>query len=175
MGIKKLLCLGIVAAVVCTSVPVTVPTQEVQAETEGVENNQDFRIENGVLKEYLGESGDVIIPEGVTSIGESVFDGCEGLTSVTIPSSVTSIGRGAFDGCNGLTSVTIPSSVTSIGDYAFSYCNGLTSIIVEKGNTKYDSRDNCNAIIETESNTLVCGCKNTVIPEGVTSIGSYTF
>lgn len=73
MGIKKLLCLGIVAAVVCTSVPVTVPTQEVQAETEGVENNQDFRIENGVLKEYLGESGDVIIPEGVTSIGSYTF------------------------------------------------------------------------------------------------------
>jgi hypothetical protein len=65
--------------------------------------------------------------------------------------------------------------VTSIGDYAFSGCSGLTSIIVEEGNTVYDSRDNCNAIIKAADNTLITGCKNTVIPSSVTSIGDYAF
>ena len=117
----------------------------------------------------------VTIPEGVTSIGKTAFSGCHGLTSVTLPSSLTSIGEAAFGGCSGLTSVTIPSSVTSIGDRAFSSCTGLTSISVDKGNVVYDSRNNCNAIIETETNTLISGCKNTIIPEDVTSIGNDAF
>ncbi|MDY6438342.1 MAG: leucine-rich repeat domain-containing protein [Prevotella sp.] len=117
----------------------------------------------------------VYIPNSVTSIGDAAFSHCRGLTSVYIPNSVTSIGGSAFFECSGLTSVTIPNSVTSIGDYAFRFCSGLTSIVVENGNTKYDSRDNCNAIIETASNTLICGCKTTVIPYGVTSIGDDAF
>ena len=115
------------------------------------------------------------IPNSVTSIGAYAFFGCYGLTSVTIPNSVTSIGMDAFSHCSGLTSVTIGNSVTSIESSAFFDCPSLTSIIVESGNTKYDSRDNCNAIIETESNTLIIGCKNTTIPNSVTSIGSYAF
>lgn len=95
MGIKKLLCLGIATAVVCTAVPVTAPVQEVRAETEGVENNQDFQIEDGVLKKYLGIGGDVVIPESVTSIGDRAFEG-SGLTSVTISEGVTSIGNYTF-------------------------------------------------------------------------------
>ena len=117
----------------------------------------------------------VTIPNGVTFIGEDAFHACSGLTSITIPNSVTSIGDLAFSDCSGLTSVTIPNSVTSIGLYPFRACRGLTSIEVEGGNTKYDSRDNCNAIIETQSNTLMSGCKNTFIPNGVTSIGDYAF
>ena len=117
----------------------------------------------------------VTIPNGVTFIGEDAFHACSGLTSVTIPNSVTSIGNLAFSDCSGLTSVTIPNSVTSIGLYPFRACRSLTSIEVEGGNTKYDSRDNCNAIIETQSNTLMSGCKNTFIPNGVTSIGDYAF
>jgi len=65
--------------------------------------------------------------------------------------------------------------VTSIGNCAFMRCSGLATIEVESGNTKYDSRDNCNAIIETNTNTLIAGCKNTVIPNSVTSIGSSAF
>ena len=117
----------------------------------------------------------ITIPNSVTSIGSMAFRNCSGLTSITIPNSVTSIGSQAFDDCSGLTSVTIGNSVTSIGKYAFSGCSGLASITVAQGNTKYDSRDNCNAIIESASNTLIAGCKTTIIPNGVTSIGSSAF
>ena len=115
------------------------------------------------------------IPNSVTSIGSSAFSGCTGLTSITIPNSVASIGSSAFYGCTGLTSITIPNSVTSIDEYAFSHCSGLTSIIVEAGNPNFDSRNNCNAIIETSSNTLLYGCMNTTIPNSVASIGSSAF
>ena len=68
------------------------------------------------------ETTNLIIPQGVTSIGNYAFYGCSGLTFITIPNGVTTIGSSAFSGCSGLTSVTIPNSVTSIGNYAFYYC-----------------------------------------------------
>ena len=117
----------------------------------------------------------ISIPNGVTSIGNYAFYKCRGLISVNIPSSVTTIGAEAFYGCSSLTSVNIPSSVTSIGAEAFHGCSGLTSITVESGNTVYDSRDNCNALIVTETNILKKGCTKTIIPNSVTSIGEYAF
>ncbi|MCI6626601.1 MAG: leucine-rich repeat domain-containing protein, partial [Bacteroidales bacterium] len=116
-----------------------------------------------------------IIPNSITSIGQGAFWGCSGMTSVTIPHSVTSLSWYAFYECTGLTSVTIPNSVTSIRQGAFGSCSGLTSIKVESGNSVYDSRENCNAIIETATNTLISGCKKTIIPNSVTSISWYAF
>ena len=115
------------------------------------------------------------IPSSVTSLGDGCFYGCTSLTSVTIPSSVTSLGGYCFSYCLALTSVTIPSSVTSLGNYCFCDCSALTSIIVDENNPVYDSRENCNAIIETESNTMIAGCASTVIPSSVTSLEDYCF
>ena len=115
------------------------------------------------------------IKYSVTRIGDYTFYLCDGLISITIPNSVTSIGTVAFYGCGGLTSITIPNSVTSIESNSFWLCNSFTSINVESGNSAYDSRDNCNAIIESSSNTLIAGCMNTVIPNSVTSIGKRAF
>ena len=117
----------------------------------------------------------VAIPYSVTSIEDCVFQNCIGLTSVTIPNSVTSIGISAFQGCRELTSLIIPNSVISIGNRAFVGCTGLMSIVVNSRNPKYDSRNDCNAIIDTWSNTLILGCQNTVIPNSVISIGDMAF
>ena len=126
---------------------------------------------------FFGYSGltSVTIPNSVTEIHYSAFEDCSGLTSLTIPNSVTSIGYYAFSGCSSLTSITIPSLVTWIGSSAFSGCSGLTSITVDSDNPVYDSRNNCNAIIETATNTLIAGCKNTIIPNSVTSIDDEAF
>ena len=116
----------------------------------------------------------ITIPNSVTSIGGNAFYECNKLSSITIPNSVTTIGNNAFYKCYHLSSITIPNSVISIGDQAFNY-TGLTSIFVESGNMYYDSRNNCNAIIRKSDNTLISGCMNTVIPNGVTSISDYAF
>jgi hypothetical protein len=76
----------------------------------------------------------------------------------------------AFGDCTSLESIFIPKSVTSISSFAFIKCNALSTIVVEDGNPVYDSRDNCNGVIKTAANQLVVGCKNTVIPNTVTSI-----
>ena len=112
-----------------------------------------------------------------TKVGNNapLFYNITTLTSVSIPNSVTTISQSAFGNCSGLTSITIPNSVTSIGQAAFTNCSGITRIKVDSGNTVYDSRNNCNAIIETATNTLITGCQNTVIPNSVTSIGQYAF
>ena len=113
---------------------------------------------------------------GLTSIRDEEFYYCTKLTSIIIPDNVTSIGRCAFFDCEGLKSLNIPSSVNNIGNAAFLDCGlGLTSITVENGNTKYDSRNNCNAIIETKTNKLLWGCNNTIIPNSVTSIDNSAF
>ena len=116
---------------------------------------------------YCSGLTSVTIPNSVTTIGKSAFRECTGLTSVTISENVTSIGWSVFNGCISLSTLVIPKSVISIGFFSFDNCPGLASIVVEEGNPIYDSRENCNAIIETASNKLILGCKNTVIPTTV--------
>ena len=116
-----------------------------------------------------------IIPNSVTRIGDYAFEYCSGLTELTLPNSVASIGDSAFEYCSGLTKLTLPNSITSIGDSAFYVCRGLEKITVESGNSCYDSRDNCNSIIDKKTNTLIVGCKNSIIPNSVTRIGDYAF
>ena len=125
--------------------------------------------------EYCEKLTSINIPEGVTSIEYHTFYQCSSLTSINIPEGVTSIGGQAFEGCRSLTAISIPQSVTSLENSAFWDCNGLTAITIAEGNTVYDSREGCNAIIVSNSNTLMIGCSTTVIPEGVTSIGNHAF
>lgn len=115
------------------------------------------------------------LPNNVTSIGNEAFGRCSNMTSISLPSGLNSIGRAALGSCSSLESLFIPGGVTSIEQEAFSGCTGLSSIGVSAANRIYDSRDDCNAIIETSTNTLIFGRAMTVIPEGVTKIGDYAF
>lgn len=121
-----------------------------------------------------GLIGELNIPASVTSLGNYVFYQCTGLTKILISEGVQSIGNRAFYGCTGITNIEIPASVTSIGEATFVNCN-ISSIVVNEDNATYDSRENCNAIIETSSNTLIQGCNNSNIPSSVTSIGNSAF
>lgn len=123
------------------------------------ENNGEGKLT--VWKNGTYQSDTVNIPEKIT------YEGVE--------YTVTSVAARAFSGCKALTSVIIPNSVTAIAPLVFDNCFNLTSIKVESGNTVYDSRENCNAIIETNTNILVAGCQNTVIPNSVTEIGESAF
>lgn len=106
---------------------------------------------------------------GVETIGDYVFAYCSKLTSVSLPNSLTSIGSWVFNGSN-LSTISIPKNVSSIGIALFANCEKMETISVENGNSTFDSRDNCNAIIETSTNTLFSGCKNTVIPNDIACI-----
>lgn len=123
-------------------------------------------------REAFAKSGltSITIPNGVTKISDEAFSGCTDLTNVSISQTVTTIGKYVFQNCNSLTNITIPPSVNSLDNVAFCGCNNLTSIIVDPENTKYDSRNECNAVIETATNKLIIGCKNTVIPNSVIEI-----
>ena len=117
---------------------------------------------------------EIVIPENVTSIENAAFFGCTELASLIIPNSVQTISYAAFQN-SGLISLTIPKSVTLLGSELFAGCNNLTALIVEEGNPTYDSRNNCNAIIETVSNKLLMGCKSSIIHKSVTEISEFAF
>lgn len=126
---------------------------------------------------FKGRRGlsEIVLPAGLTDIGAKAFEDCSDLTEITIPEDVTTIAEYAFKNCAVLTEITIPAKVNRIADGAFHDCSGLTSITVAEGNTVYDSRNGCNAVIETESDRLTAGCSKTVIPEDVKVIGTRAF
>ena len=110
----------------------------------------------------------------VIEVGFEAFINCKHLTSLVIPNTVTKITHASLSH-TGLTSITIPSSVTELDYDILHSCDNLESIIVEEGNPIYDSRENCNAIIETATTTLITGCRTSMVPEGITKIGSAAF
>jgi len=126
---------------------------------------------------FLGCSNitSVYIPDSIIEIGKRAFFNCTSLGSITLPSNLNTIGWRAFHGCRNVPSITIPGTVNIIESEAFLGCTGVLSVKVESSNTKYDSRNNCNAIIETSSNKLLFGCRNTTIPNSVTSIEENAF
>lgn len=129
------------------------------------EKPKEFKIRNNILVKYLGKDTNVIIPDGVTSIGNEAFEHCTSLTNVIIPDGVISIRRYAFRGCVSLKNITIPNSVTSIGDFAFKGCTSLTSVTIPNSVTSIESW----AFSGCESLT------NVTIPNGVTSIRDSAF
>lgn len=163
-----------------------------------------YTVQNILPSEFTGLSGcpdidTIIVSEGIESIDEGAFEGCDGMTSIIIPEGITQIGNGAFEGCANLRKIHLPESLADIGNRAFWGCESLDSLYipsnvtkifdgscfggciglkvikVAQGNTTYDSRDNCNAIIRTADNALVVACKNTVIPQDVRTLVNHCF
>ena len=139
----------------------------------------------------------IVIPNNVETIGKSAFRGCNKLANVTICNGLKTIEEHAFDSCNNLTSISFPSTLSKIGDGAFCFaslvsvdipknikeiginpfenCSKLIYLSVDKKNPKYDSRENCHAIIETSTNTLISSCSNSIIPHGTNKLGERSF
>lgn len=134
-------------------------------------NNCNAVIETSSNKLIQG-SRSTVIPNTVITIGKDAFFG-NGRANITIPSSVTTIETNAFYE-NEMTNIVIPGSVTSLGSTPF-FNNPIENISIDSNNTVYDSRDNCNAIIETSTNTLLQGSKNAIIPNTITALGNYSF
>ena len=185
---------GFVAAVMALAVMGTplgdiLPfVRESVATTAGAETYGDYKysvLADGTVEitGYTGSATEIEIPaaidgKSVTSIGNSAFDSCTDLTSITIPDGVTSIGNSAFYWCKGLTSITIPDSVTSIGNNAFLFCTNLTSITVSENNKNYIS-DN-GILFNKNKSELICypagkTDESYSIPDSVTSIVAYAF
>ena len=114
------------------------------------------------------------IPDNITKIGEGAFGFCENVTSLTIPDSVTEIGEKAFQSWKGLKSFEVPKNVTKLSGNTF-MSSGITTLTVSPENPVYDSRDNCNAVIETDTDKLIIGIYGTKIPETIRTIGSHAF
>ena len=122
-----------------------------------------------------GLTGPLVIPNTVEEIGDLAFYKCTGLTSLTLSNNLTDIGDDAFDYCGFTGIINIPASVEYIGYTPFYCCDGIEGLVVDPNNGDYDSRNNCNAIILSYSNELQIGCKNSTIPNTVTSIAEDAF
>ena len=152
-----------------------------EKKTVEVTDPSDKKVVDGGYKFYKDV---VFIPEKVsydgkeytvTAIGERAFEYNYELLSVVMPNTIRSIKEFAFNGCINLKSLTISSEVSEIGDCAFMGLRSLEHLAVDCHNKTFDSRGDCNAIIRTMTNTLLVGCKATVIPDGVEVIAGNAF
>lgn len=116
-----------------------------------------------------------VIPETVEALGDMAFSGKPGLKEIQIPASVKSIGWAAFWADTELETVHLSSSITDFNESPFGGCERITSLVIDEKNAKYDSRNNCNAIIETATDKLIQGFATTKIPEGVKTIATAAF
>lgn len=135
---------------------------------EGVESLDNIFQHNNMIRS-------VKLPETIKTIGENEFEGCENLESVTIPKGLEEIGAYAFQDCKNLKEIYIPANVTEMKIGALRGCENLEKITVAPDNKVYDSRNDCNAIIQKKGSVLIAGCANTVIPEDVIGIGNQSF
>lgn len=140
----------------------------------------------------------ITLSENLTSVGVSAFQGCSSLTEIQLPEGVRSLADGLFFNCAALTSLEVPDGAVRLDWYVFRFCenlqslrigsgvksvgegvtwdcSSLKSLVVDEENPVFDSRDGCNAVIETATNTLVFGCRSTQIPASVTDIGQRSF
>lgn len=147
-------------------------------------DDNDLDCDATVIPKEYRYSANITIPNNVrhkrrvfpiTRIGSNAFYGRDELKTVTLSNSIRVIEDKAFRKCSSLTSILIPRNVCAIGETAFAETPSIESIYVDSANVKFDSRDNCNAIIDTKTNTLIVGCKNTRIPNTVTTIGDRAF
>lgn len=139
----------------------------IPAEIEGfpVTRIDEKVFENGLMSK-------IVLPNTIECIGKNAFQRCFLIEEMIIPDSVIEIGDGAFSECLNLKKIEISRSVSSIGKGIFGGCRELRSIVVDPRNRFYDSRDNCNAVIDSHNNKLLIACKNTVIPQSVKTIES---
>jgi len=117
----------------------------------------------------------IVIPDSVVCIQREAFMGCTELEDVVIGKGVQTIERDAFSHCSSLTSLHLPASLEKLDISAFNFCSGLRSVRVDKNNRVFDSRHDCNAVVESATDTLLLGCSSTTIPSSVTAIGAYAF
>lgn len=195
-GCTKLTSLTISKSINNITLPIQLPTSLETINVEESNLKYDSRDNCNAIIEtkpntLVGGCKNSTIPAGVTKIGFRAFY-CSPITSIDIPDSITAIesqafcssslqslkfsnstidiGTHAFSNCEYLTHVFIPRELVIIEHPIFSGCSSLTSISVDKDNPKFDSREDCNAIIETATNRLILGCQNTIIPDTVTCI-----
>ena len=141
-----------------------------------------FKIDKGAVVDSPHHPGDTLVIPATDSNGKPVVEirklnpntVSRGFKAVIIPDTIKIIGERAFSVCENLTEIHIPASVESIAEGFAEYCP-LTKITVDPNNKFYDSRNDCNAVVCKKTNTLIQGCCNTVIPEGVKVIGHSSF
>lgn len=140
---------------------------------------------------------EIILPADLKTIGDFAFENCKNLKTIIFPQTLDSIGYGAFENCSNITSISFPLSLKKMGSFCFectsvkeitipanlqkiwinpfASCKYLTRIVVDNENMNYDSRYNCNAIIEKRSSALISGCRKTEIPSDIIKIASHAF